>query len=376
MSAISGWAFGRFTRNTRATLAAVASITIGLTSVVYATPRGPGAPPTQPTQSPQPTQPPQPPQSPQPAQPGQSPEREGGSPRRTGPAPFVSIAVPKESRFFTGEITLVSEGHQFTEGPVWVKGSGEQRGYLLFSDVPGRTIWQVKGGEAAVFHKELGRPNGLAVDAQGRIVVCESDGRIRRITADDPKGEVLAEAFEGSRLNSPNDLVIDSKGRIFFTDPAFFVRATDRRLDFEGLFCITPDGKLHLLDKEFARLNGVCLSPDESRLYVADFGGSAIYVYDLEHGKVSNRRKFADVIEQRGDRQVRGRPDGVKTDADGHVYTTGPGGVWVFSETGELLEKLAVPGVSNIAFGGDDKRTLFMTAGTRVLAVPTVHAGW
>jgi gluconolactonase len=340
-------------------LGVAAGLVIGLASV-HAVPRGPGAPPAPPSP---------------PATPGQTPERDAGSPRRAGPAPFTSIAVPKDSKFFLGEIRMVSEGHQFTEGPVWVRGRGE-RGFLLFSDVPGRTIWQVKGGEAAVLHKEMGRPNGLAVDAQGRIVVCESDGRIRRITADDPKGEVLAEAFEGRRLNSPNDLVIDSKGRIYFTDPAFFVRATDRRLDFEGLFCITPDGTLHLLDKDFARLNGVCLSPDESRLYVADFGGSAIYVYDLDQGKISNRRKFADVVEQRGDRQIRGRPDGVKTDRDGNVYTTGPGGVWVFSPSGELLEKLAVPGVSNIAFGGEDGRTLFMTAGTRVLAVPTVHAGW
>ncbi len=257
-------------------------------------------------------------------------------------------------------VELVDENFEFTEGPYWYEGS------LVFSDIPANTIYQWTPDEGtSVFLEPSGHSNGLRTDNQGRLLLAQHDGQIGRLTQD---GEVepLVQEYEGNRLNSPNDLDVASDGSIYFTDPPYGVDEEDRELDFSGVYRFSPDSTLTLLTDEFSRPNGITLSPDESKLYVNDSEETFIQVFDVaEDGSITNGRRFATP-----EADEEGSTDGMKVDSEGNLYTTGPGGVWIYSSEGELLDRISVPEPpTNLAFGGPDKQTLYITARPNVYQV-------
>ena len=263
---------------------------------------------------------------------------------------------------------------QFTEGPLW-NAEGK---FLLFSDIPANQMkkWTPESG-IITFRHPSGKSNGLTYDKQGRLIACEHANR--RVSRTEADGTVvtIASHYEGKRLNSPNDIVVKSDGSIYFTDPPYGLTADfgvegESELDFQGVYRLSADGQeLTLLIDDFDRPNGLCFSPDESILYINDTNRMHIRAFDVQsNGTIANGRVFA---EEEGDE---GKPDGMKVDAHGNVYVTGPGGIWIFDSAGERLGIINVPErTANLAWGGDDWRTLFITASTSIYCVQLKVAG-
>ena len=274
------------------------------------------------------------------------------------------------------KIEKLASGFQFTEGPIWIAEGG---GYLLFSDIPANAIrkW-TPDGKVSIFRQPVfagsfaqGQfigSNGLTLDAQGRLVSCEHGNR--RVARTEKNGSitVLADKFEGKRLNSPNDAVFKKNGGLYFTDPPYgFLKQDDdpaKELKVNGVFRLTPAGKLDLLVKDLTRPNGLGFSPDEKKLYIAnsDPNRKVWMVYEVKaDGALANGKVFADVTKETAD----GLPDGMKLDTQGNLYCTGPGGIWVFSPQGKHLGTIAPPEVpANCHWGDPDAKTLYMTART------------
>lgn len=249
----------------------------------------------------------------------------------------------------------IATGFQFTEGPVW-----HPNGYLLFTDIPANQIFKwTPDGNVETFRNPSGNANGLTFDQEGRLVVCEHTPH--RVTRTELDGTitVLVEAYQGKRLNSPNDVIVKSDGSIYFTDPTFGVRG-QRELNFQGVYRIAPDGELTLLVDDFVQPNGLAFSPDETILYIDDSSRSHIRAFDmLPNGELG------------AERTLPGRNvwDGMKVDTAGNLYVTGAG-TRVFSPTGEHLGTIETPeGPANCAFGDADNQTLYITAGTSVYRV-------
>ena len=241
----------------------------------------------------------------------------------------------------------VADGLKFTEGPAW-----NAKGFLIFSDIPANRIYRwEEGKELAVFREPSQNSNGLAFDAKGRLVACEHGARRVTRTEADGTTSVLADRFEGKRLNSPNDLTLGPDGSIYFTDPPYGVKPDERELDFQGVFRIAPDGKLSLVVKDLGRPNGLGLSPDGKRLYVDDSERKLVNVYDVQSdGSVANGRLLIDLA-QHGTRVC----DGLKVDAEGNLYVTGTEGVYVVSPEGKFLARIGCAGqCTNCCFGGAD----------------------
>jgi gluconolactonase len=272
-------------------------------------------------------------------------------------------------------VEKLAGGFLFTEGPVWVPD-----GYLLFSDPNANTIYRwTPDGQVSVFRTksgyagfdvaEYGQPgsNGITLDPEGRVTIDEHGNR--RVVRIEKTGAVtvLADRFEGKRLNSPNDLVYRSDGALFFTDPPFGLPKAfeDRRkeLPFSGVYSL-KDGKLRLLSKDLSGPNGIALSPDERFLYVAN--------WDEKKKVVMRYRVNPDATIEKGDlffdmTAVPGEDalDGIKVDVRGNLYVSGPGGLWILSPEGKHLGTIVGPEhPHNLAWGGDDGRTLFLTAQT------------
>jgi len=261
----------------------------------------------------------------------------------------------------TKEAERLATGFVFTEGPLW-----HPDGFYYFVDVRSSVLYRVVPGRAPeVVREKTGGGNGTTFDLQGRLVICEGDNRrVARIAADGRAVEVLVDRFEGKRLNRPNDVVCKSDGSIYFTDPGLRVPLAERELPYAGVYRVMPDGVTSLV-ADFEYPNGLAFSPDERRLYVANTRWAQyIHVLDLDpSGKMIRRRIFADMSSDETD----GVPDGMKVDVDGRVYCTGPGGTWVFAPDGARLGIIRTPEVpANLAFGGPDLRTLFLTARTSV----------
>ncbi|MBN1139569.1 MAG: SMP-30/gluconolactonase/LRE family protein [Anaerolineae bacterium] len=270
-------------------------------------------------------------------------------------------------------VEKVAGGFGFTEGPVWIADGG----YLLFSDIPANVIykWAPGASEAVPYRTPSGNSNGLTLDAQGRLLACEHGNR--RVSRAGPDGAAvtIADNDGGKRLNSPNDIVVHSSGRIYFTDPPYGLpqQKVGKELSYNGLYRLDPDGTLHLLDDSFERPNGLAFSPDEKTLYVDDSQRMHIRAFDVQaDGSLANGRVFAELKEAGKD----GVPDGMKVDVQGNVFCTGPGGVWVFSPQGVLLGKIEPPEVpANLAWGDADGKTLYITARTGLYRVRVKTGG-
>jgi gluconolactonase len=277
------------------------------------------------------------------------------------------------------EVERLGTGFTFTEGPIW-NPSGQ---FLLFSDMPGdtRRRWDESSG-VQVVASPSNKGNGMTLDADGRLIVCEhSTSSLVRM---DPSGtgegrEVLASHYEGTELNSPNDVCVKSDGSIWFSDPWYgrmpgFGVERERALGWQGVFRIPPGGgdpQLVVDKDEYEQPNGLCFSPDESLLYINDTPKAWIKVYDVDSdGTLSNGRMFFEGI---GSGIIeKGIPDGMKCDEQGNIWVTGPGGVWVIGSDGEHLGTISIPeNVGNLAWGGPDWTWLFVPSSTSLYRVKT-----
>lgn len=262
----------------------------------------------------------------------------------------------------------VLDGLGFPEGPVMLP-----QGYLLFADIDNDAILRYsRPGRTGIFRQPSGGANGNTLDPQGRLVTCE--GGVRRLTRTEHDGSitVLADSYQGKRLNSPNDVVVRTDGTIYFTDPIFLgsdegMLSPDEQvmarsymdLDFCGVFKVSPSGELSVLTKDLVRCNGLAFSPDERTLYVVNSADNSVYACDVDaDGLVGNPRVWL-----RMEHEVFGLGDGMKVDVEGNAYVTGPGGVWVASSDGTPLGIIRIPvPPSNLAFYGFDAGMLFITA--------------
>ncbi|HEV8460410.1 MAG TPA: SMP-30/gluconolactonase/LRE family protein [Gaiellaceae bacterium] len=272
------------------------------------------------------------------------------------------------------EVEQVATGFTFTEGPIWM-----QDGSLHFSDMPGdkRRRWHPDEGVTVLLDPSR-KCNGMTRDNDGNLIVCEHVTSSVVRESPDGRRDTLAFYWEGTYLNSPNDVIVASDGSIIFTDPTYgrmpgFGIERAQELDFQGVYRIPPGGgpaDLQLLADDFRQPNGLCFSPDESLLYVNDTDRAHIRVFDVGSGHtLSNGRVFAENIGD-GDLAKGGLVDGMKLDERGNVYVTGPDGVWIFAPDGEHLGVIEVPeSVGNVNWGGDDWHDLFIPASTSVYRV-------
>ena len=284
-------------------------------------------------------------------------------------------------------IEKLKDGFGFLEGPVWVHTT--KSGYLLFSDIPANVInkwtpdykvttfltksgfagddpgdagYQMSNGHTTV---TLYGSNGITLDKQGRVTyVQHGDRGVMRLEKDGTR-TVLANKFEGKRLNSPNDLVYRSDGALYFTDPPFGLRKLGddpkKELPFAGVFLLFK-GKLQVIIKDLQAPNGIAFSPDEKYLYVDDSFTKKYWRYDVQpDGTVTNPKLFIDMSSSKED----GVPDGMKVDQKGNIYGAGPGGVWVLSPEGKHLGTIKpLENPANLAWGDADAKTLYFTAVT------------
>jgi len=286
------------------------------------------------------------------------------------------------------QIEKLAGGFKWAEGPVWVKKGN----YLLFSDVPNNVVfkWQEGVGTREFFFpsgytgatERDGEPgsNGLTLDKQGRLVLCQhGDRQIGRLDSIDTIVPI-ARYYKFHRFNSPNDLVYKSNGDLYFTDPPYGLlgdkKDQDKELNFNGVFRLKPNGEVTLLTRDLTFPNGIAFSPDESLLYVAvsDPDKAIWMVYDVEKdGMISNGRLFADVTSTV--KEKKGLPDGMKVDKHGNLWATGPGGVLIFSPSGQHLGTIATGvATANCAFG-DDGSMLYITADTYLCRIKTLSKG-
>jgi gluconolactonase len=300
--------------------------------------------------------------------------------------PEFDALIPKDAK-----IELLADGFAWTEGPVWMKESGS----LLFSDIPNNTVfrWSPPGtlvqflkpsgytGKTPFTGKEPGS-NGLAFDHQGRLILCQhGDRRVARLEKDGTF-TVLAEKYQGKRLNSPNDLVIAKNGDIFFTDPPYGLpgqmQDPGKELDFQGVYRLKPDGTLTLLTKEMTRPNGIGLSPDEKTLYVANSDPElAIWkAFPIQDdGSLGPGKLIHDATADVKAHPNKGLPDGLKVDQKGNIFATAVNGVYVFNPAGKLIGRIVTNDkTANCAFG-DDGTMLYLATNDKLTRVKTSTKG-
>lgn len=272
------------------------------------------------------------------------------------------------------KLAKVSSGHLWTEGPVWFPAHN----CLLFSDIPNEKIYRwLTDGSVSEFRDRSNYSNGHTRDLDGRLVSCQHGTRSVTRTEHDGSITTLADAHDGKKLNSPNDVIVKSDGTVWFTDPSYGILS-----DYEGyrseseqsgnyVFRLDPsDGELNVVAKGFTQPNGLAFSADEKLLYVAESGRShdpdtrsVLMVFDvLETGSLKNGREFAEIDP--------GIPDGLRVDREGHLWVSAADGVHCLAPDGRLLGKIRVPEtVSNLAFGGPRGNMLFITATSSVYAI-------
>lgn len=304
-----------------------------------------------------------------------------GAGKGTGVVPVETQVLKKDPRLDAiltpgTKIERLASGFQFTEGPVWDRNGS----YLLFSDPNNNLIyrWSIDG-QISVYRShsgytgfnigEYGQPgsNGLTLDREGRLTINEHGNR--RVTRLEKNGvlTVLADRYEGKRLNSPNDLVYRSDGALYFTDPPFglpkFFEDPRKELPYSGVFCLI-NGQLKLVSKDLSGPNGLAFSPDEKFFYVDnwDLQQKVIMRYEVQpDGTLLNGKVFFDATSEPGEDAW----DGMKVDQQGNLYLSGPGGLWIISPEGKHLGTIVGPEhPHNMAWGDEDGKTLYLCAKT------------
>ena len=293
------------------------------------------------------------------------------------PDPAVEVLDPRFARLRLGHAAVerIATGCRWSEGPVWV-GDGR---YLLWSDIPNNRImrWLEETGEVSVFRSPSHNANGNTRDRQGRLVTCEHDARRVTRTEHDGVVTVLLDRVDGKPLNAPNDVVVKSDGSIWFTDPGYGIlfnyegHGADPELPPTRVYRLDPaTGAATVVLDDMGRPNGLCFSPDESRLYVVDTGiqPRVIRVYDVVGGtRLTNGRLFVDMSP--------GTSDGIRCDTEGNVWAAASGGedfdgVHVFTPDGTRIGRIHLPErCANVCFGGVKRNRLFMAASQSVYAL-------
>ncbi len=297
------------------------------------------------------------------------------------PIPHVDVQLDDESGRLAQlvapgtNLERIASGLAFTEGPVW-RGD-----HLLFSDIPNDRIcrWRPRpeGPELTTFRAYNGKTNGLTLDREGRLLACAHAARAVLRFDQNAQPTPIAAHYAGGRLNSPNDLVVAHNGDIYFTDPPYGIdggEAGGKEQPVNGVYRLAADGALTLLTDRFVRPNGLAFAPDQRTLYVGDSGGPRdVWAFDVDDGGgLANPRQFVDMDAH----QQPHNPDGMKCDAAGRLWSTGPGGVWVVEPDGTVLGRVGFPEPpANLAWGGPQWSTLFVTARSSVYRVETAAAG-
>ena len=218
-----------------------------------------------------------------------------------------------------------------------------------------------------------GHANGLTLDGEGRLLVCEHGNRRLSRIETDGRWTVLAERYRGTRFNCPNDVIVKSDGAIYFTDPPYGIAPTEQDLPFQGVFRYAPEsGEVQLLVDDFERPNGLAFSPDEQRLYIADSHRRHIRVFVVDpDGGLHDDRVFTEIRSE-----LPGSPDGMKVDAVGQLYVAAAGGIWVFAPDGERRDVIKTPETpSNCAWGDPDWKGLYITARTSLYRIAWTTPG-
>lgn len=274
-------------------------------------------------------------------------------------AEFKKIVAPG------AKLERLATDMRFTEGPVWLAADG---GYLVFSDIPADELkkWSPKEG-LSTFRKPSRNANGNTVDHQGRLITCEHGGRRVSILEKDGTLRTLADQYDGKKFNSPNDAVVKSDGTIWFTDPPYGLpRDAVKEQDGNYVFRYDPKTqKTTRVAEGFDMPNGLCFSPDEKKLYVADSGKPRhLRMFDVQpDGTLKDAKVFCEID--------RGVPDGIRCDAQGRIYSSAGDGVHIFAPDGKLIGRILVPeSAANLCFGGADGKTLFITARTSLYSIP------
>ena len=274
----------------------------------------------------------------------------------------------------TVSLNVVGSNFDFIEGPIW----NHIDNHLIFSDMPGNKMrkWTSENG-IEIFRDPSNMANGNAYDNQGRLVTCEhATSQVTR-TEKDGTISILASKYDNKELNSPNDIIVSSNNTIYFTDPSFgrmeyYGVPREPELDYRGVYRIDPDGTLTLLADDFDQPNGLCLSMDESKLFVNDTMRNHIRVFDItSNGSLINGNVWATLNGTED-----GVADGMKIDNNQNLYSCGPGGIHVFNSDSTLLGIIKTPEhVANFIWGEKDLKTLFITASTSLYSIPVKTPG-
>ena len=280
------------------------------------------------------------------------------------PEAFAKI-VPADAK-----LERLATGMKFTEGPVWVPG---EPGMLVFSDIPADEMKKWTKAEGLTTFRVPSRgANGNAIDAEGRLITCEHRSRSVVRNAIDGSMETIADAHDGRKLNSPNDAAVKSDGTVWFTDPPYGLDKRNKEQKGNYVYRLDPKTKeVRAAVYEIPWPNGIAFSPDETRLYVAnsDRGTPMVFVMPIKKDGLPGTPQALCRIDK-------GIPDGIRCDADGRIWSSAGDGVHVFSPEGNLLGKVLVPEApANLCFGGDDGKTLFITARTSLYAIRTNVTG-
>lgn len=288
------------------------------------------------------------------------------------------------------KVEIIAEGFDWAEGPLWI----EQEKMLLFSDVPqniiykwteekGKEVYLAPSGYTGTIPRggEKGS-NGLALSKDGKLVICQDGDRciaVMKAGLQDPKPAftLLADNYQGKKFNSPNDMVYNGDGELFFTDPPYGLEKNMddplKEISFQGVYKIKKSGALVLLIDSISRPNGIAITPDQKTLIIANSDSTKLYWYAYDFGqgdKLIHPRIFYDATAARSER---GLPDGLKIDSKGNIFATGPGGVWIFNKNGKLLGKIKFDGVTSNCSLSADEKTIYITADMYVLRVKMRH---
>jgi sugar lactone lactonase YvrE len=327
----------------------------------------------------QPAEPPAKPEAPAAAPPATSPPATSPPPRREAPQPKIELDTPG---LFAGVPVMIDVGYRFTEGPVWVPARDGQPGFFLFCSFKGDggTVYRwdglpkdapeaAKGPKPTEFIRPSGRALGLALDDKGQLLAATVEGRsIVRFAwpkpgSTDGQPVTIADKFEGKRLNDTNDLVVDKDGSVYFTDPRFFTKPQDVEQPKNAVYRLAPDGAVtKVADVDLP--NGIALASDGRTLYVNNFSKGQVLAMTLDDkGAAGPATVLADLAKEAKDRAITsgGGADGLRVDAQGRLWTTGRGCVWVLSPGGEVLALISNLPASNLALGGEDGKTVFFT---------------